>query len=126
MFIIISITMSRPRQLAFDVSPCQTGAVDVLRPLPIPATILGGVSTYYLGEYGLTYLPTIICAVLKADICKIAPMLMIVVPRRIVFFRPRISPTTKAPIAPKKQPTSIRALVYSFWRLILVTYHREQ
>lgn len=40
MFIIISITISLPLQLALDVSPCQTGAVAVLIPFPIPAIIL--------------------------------------------------------------------------------------
>lgn len=29
MFMIISITISLPRQLALEVSPCQTGAVSV-------------------------------------------------------------------------------------------------
>jgi len=37
---IISMTMSLPRQLALEVSPCQTGAVAVLTPLPIPAIML--------------------------------------------------------------------------------------
>lgn len=40
MFIIISMTINLPRQLALEVSPCQTGAVAVLSPLPIPATML--------------------------------------------------------------------------------------
>lgn len=40
MFMIISMTMSLPRHEALDVSPCHTGAVDVFRPLPRPATIL--------------------------------------------------------------------------------------
>jgi hypothetical protein len=58
MFMIISITINLPRQLAFEVSPCHTGAaaistshevrfhehrnlpVDVLMPFPIPAMIL--------------------------------------------------------------------------------------
>lgn len=58
MFMIISITINLPRQLAFEVSPCQTGAVlvstnydmvhnkqhdlpvEVLMPFPIPAMIL--------------------------------------------------------------------------------------
>jgi hypothetical protein len=40
MFMIISMTMSLPRQDALDVSPCQTGAVAVLIPLPMPATML--------------------------------------------------------------------------------------
>jgi hypothetical protein len=57
-FIIISMTINLPRQLAFEVSPCHTGAdaisnsyevrfhehcslpVDVLMPFPIPAMIL--------------------------------------------------------------------------------------
>ena len=39
-FMIISMMMSLPLQDAFDVSPCQTGAVAVLTPLPMPATIL--------------------------------------------------------------------------------------
>lgn len=34
-----SITISLPRQEAFDVSACQGGAVAVLMPFPIPATI---------------------------------------------------------------------------------------
>lgn len=37
---IISMTMSLPRQLALDVSPCQIGAVAVLIPLPMPPIIL--------------------------------------------------------------------------------------
>lgn len=57
MFNIISMTINLPRQLALDVSPCQTGAiefsqslsvlvasrdvpVEVLMPLPIPAITL--------------------------------------------------------------------------------------
>lgn len=58
MFMIISMTINLPRQLAFEVSPCHTGAaaisnshevcshencslpVDVLMPFPIPAMIL--------------------------------------------------------------------------------------
>ena len=33
-------------------------------------------------------------------------MLIIVVPRRTVFFRPNLSPSEKAAMAPKKHPTS--------------------
>jgi hypothetical protein len=88
MFKIISITTSLPLQLAFEVSDCQTGAVEVLRPFPIPAVMR----------------PVIMTETLNAAICIIAPTVMIVVPRRIVFFRPRRSPTTTAPIAPKKHP----------------------
>lgn len=40
MFMIISMTMSLPRQLALEVSPCQTGAVAVLIPFPSPAMTL--------------------------------------------------------------------------------------
>ena len=39
-FMISSMTMSLPLQVALDVSLCQTGAVAVLIPLPIPATTL--------------------------------------------------------------------------------------
>ena len=39
MFRINSITTSFPLQLACEVSACQTGAVAVFSPLPIPATI---------------------------------------------------------------------------------------
>lgn len=90
MFIIISMTMSLPLQLALDVSPCHTGAVDVLIPLPIPAMIL----------------PTIISGTPKDAICKIAPMLMIVVPKRMQFFLPSGSPITQTRMAPRKQPMS--------------------
>ena len=48
MFMIISITTSLPRHEALDVSPCQTGAVAVFKPLPMPAMMLAGVSTSLL------------------------------------------------------------------------------
>jgi hypothetical protein len=90
MFMIISMTMSLPRQLAFEVSPCHTGAVDVLIPFPMPATMR----------------PTIISGTLNDAIWIMAPMLMIVVPKRTQFFRPRGSPITQTRIAPKKHPMS--------------------
>lgn len=85
---IISMTTSLPLQLALEVSDCQTGAVDVLSPLPIPAIMR----------------PTIITGTLKAAICIIAPTVMILVPRRMVFLRPSMSPMTTARMAPAKQP----------------------
>lgn len=88
MFITHSITTKRPLQLDFAESACQTGAVDVLRPLPTPATIL----------------PTIICAKEYEVVCNAAPTAMMVVPIMIVFFRPQRSPHTAAAMAPKKQP----------------------
>jgi hypothetical protein len=42
----------------------------------------------------------------NAEVCKIAPIVIIEVPSRIVFFLPQISPTVKAMAAPKKHPTS--------------------
>jgi len=39
MFRMSSMTISLPRQDALEVSACQGGAVAVLMPLPIPATI---------------------------------------------------------------------------------------
>lgn len=64
--------------------------VAVLIPLPIPAMTR----------------PTNICARLKDVICKMAPTLMIVVPRSTDFFRPSFSPAHAAKTAPRKQPTS--------------------
>ena len=40
MFKINSMTTSLPRHFRAEVSVCQTGAVDVLMPFPMPATIL--------------------------------------------------------------------------------------
>lgn len=94
MFNIISITTSFPLHAALEVSACQTGAVAVFSPFPSPATMR----------------PKIICAVLKAEIYSIARILMTVVPRRIDFFLPSISPIEKAATAPKKQPTSYNAV----------------
>ena len=70
-----------------EVSDCHTGAVAVFKPFPSPATIL----------------PTIIWGTEYAVICRIAPMLITVVPTRIDFFLPKRSPMEKAAIAPKKQ-----------------------
>ena len=90
MFKISSITISFPRQAALLVSACHGGAVDVLIPFPMPATTR----------------PTIICGTLYAVICKIAPMLMMVVPIKTLHLRPKMSPKKKAASAPKKQPMS--------------------
>ena len=89
MFRIISMTTSLPLQDAFEVSDCQTGAVEVFNPFPMPAITR----------------PVIITGTVNAAICIIAPAVMIVVPRRMVFFLPRRSPITTARMAPKKQPT---------------------
>lgn len=90
MFMIISMTMSLPRQLALEVSPCQTGAVEVLMPFPMPATTR----------------PTNISGRPKAAVCRIAPTDMMVVPSRMVFLRPRRSPIQMVEMAPRKQPMS--------------------
>jgi hypothetical protein len=90
MFMIISITINLPRQLALEVSPCHTGAVEVLMPFPIPAMIL----------------PTIIWGTLNEAIWSIAPMLIIVEPNRTQFFLPNGSPITITEMAPRKQPIS--------------------
>lgn len=73
MFITHSTTTRKPRQLDFAESACHTGAVEVFKPLPMPATIL----------------PTIICAREYDVVCRAAPMAMIVVPMMIVRLRPR-------------------------------------
>lgn len=88
MFMTHSITTKRPRQLDLAESACQTGAVDVLRPFPMPATIL----------------PTIICGNEYDVVFNVAPMAMMLVPMRIAFLRPQRSPHTAASMAPKKQP----------------------
>jgi hypothetical protein len=90
MFMIISITISLPRQLALEVSPCQTGAVEVLIPFPMPAMIL----------------PTIIWGTLNEAIWSIAPMLIMVEPSKTQFFLPNGSPIAITEIAPRKQPMS--------------------
>lgn len=90
MFMTSSMTISFPRQLAWLVSPCQTGAVEVLIPFPIPATTL----------------PTNICGSLKAAVWRIAPTNMMMVPTRTVFLRPSRSPIQMVDIAPRKQPMS--------------------
>ena len=92
---IISMTTNFPLILAFEVSACHTGAVAVFRPLPMPATMRA----------------TSICGTPYAEVCNIAPMVMIDVPRRMVFFRPYFSPNHMAARAPKNEPTSVE-----FWR----------
>jgi hypothetical protein len=124
MFMIISMTINLPRQLAFEVSPCHTGAaavstrhevslyencslpVDVLMPFPIPAMILVCDKQSSTNEVLLSYLPTIISGTLKDAIWIMAPMLMMVVPRSTHFFLPSGSPIAQTKIAPKKHPMS--------------------
>lgn len=89
-FRIISMTISFPRHVALLVSACHGGAVDVLIPFPMPATMR----------------PTIICGTLYARIWSSAPMLMMVVPIKMLFLRPKMSPKKKAERAPRKQPMS--------------------
>ena len=88
---ISSMTMSLPRHAAFEVSACHGGAVEVFMPLPIPAMIR----------------PTIICGTEYDVICKMAPTLMMVVPARTHFLRPKISPMKYIKRAPKKHPNVI-------------------
>ena len=88
------MTTSLPRHLIWEVSDCQTGAVAVLIPFPMPAMTR----------------PTIICATLYAEICRMAPTVIILVPTRTVFLRPSFSPSQTAMTAPKKQPMSYIAV----------------
>ena len=110
---LISKTTRKPRLSTLDVSVCHTGAVDVLIPLPILRRVGRGqcLSLYMEGERGLsapthpvTMRPTIMCGTLKEVVCRIAPIVMMVVPMTMVFLRPYRSPTVKAAAAPRKQP----------------------
>ena len=122
MFIIISITINLPRQLAFEASPCQTGATAVnanhfLWILQLTCRCVDTVSytgndpvarsvTGFMEQPGSTHLPTIISGTPNEAIWIIAPMLMIVVPRSTHFFLPSGSPIAQTETAPRKHPMS--------------------
>lgn len=109
MFMLISKRTSLPRLWTFDVSVCHTGAVAVFIPFPILMERFSDrqlkTNMFMRKEpHPVTIRATIICATLKEDVCRIAPMAIMTVPRMMVFLRPSLSPIENAKSAPKKQP----------------------
>ena len=84
-----SIITSIPRLWDLLHSLCQVGTVDVFRPFPIPVTIR----------------PAMKCGREKAEDCRMAPMIMMREPRKMLFLRPRMFPTRIVAMAPQKHPT---------------------
>lgn len=54
--------------------------------------------------------PTMKCDSENAVVCKVAPIIMMVDPRNMVFLLPSMLPIQMHPIAPQKQPTLYEAI----------------